>query len=212
MVRQLRTLSDYKVAIGDIDKEIGAIIHKSVSQFHSLQEFANDNFGIGPVNYSTTTRANIIHDHICLQVFNFMYGMDGVKVGTFNGVFGFLINNEFFVRFKKMNPKNFAISNVTTRQDQKYRNQNIVIDGLPERPTIVYSGYSLDKSGLNVLGVYTVCRNGDAIEWFDENGVIESQQVSFDLDDISGSETKVEKAIRRFKAKGNDNRDTGTGE
>lgn len=200
MKRQLRTLEEYKNSLGDLHDRMVLSIQNSVDDWRKIQDFSNG-LGIGAVNYKPRTKAAVVHDHIAHRIFNEFYHDDNIKIDEFNGVFGFLFEDKFFIRFKKMDPKKFTTSNVSTKQNTKYSYQYPTISGLPESPTILYAGYSLDKTGDNILGIYLVCRDGDNIEWVDEYGVYDSQQVSFDFNDLKVNETKVDKLLQRVRAK-----------
>lgn len=210
MKRHLRTLEEYKSSLGDIHERMVSSIQNSVADWRKIQDFSNE-LGIGAVNYKPRTKAAVIHDHIAHHIYKEFYNDDNIRVDDFNGVFGFLYKDKFFIRFKKMDPHKFTTANVATKQNTRYTYQNPTILGLPESPTILYAGYSLDKTGDNILGIYLVCRDGDNIEWVDEYGVYDSQQVSFDFNDLKDNEAKVDDLVQRVRAKNlTKNKGTGT--
>ena len=113
-----------------------------------------------------------------------------------------------------MNPKNFKVSGINTAQNLKYHYQRTNIPGLPERPTILYAGYSLDKTGTQIRGVYTACWDGDQLMWIDEHGVESMEQVAFDFNQLNEKQQQkeVEKVIKRVSVKaGTPKRITKTG-
>lgn len=212
MKRKLLSLSDYKSNIGELHGQIATIINLSVNDWNKMQDFSNT-LGIGSVTYKPRTKAGIVHDHISHRIFNEFFGNPDIKAGEYNGVFGFLYKDLFFIRFKKMDPKNFTMSGAETFQSIKYRYQDSSIPGLPERPTILYAGYSLDKTGSEIRGIYTACWDGEQLMWIDEYGGESIEQVTFDFEDYNDDKKQqaIEQVIKRVKVKKNVKRkNTGT--
>lgn len=213
MKRKLLSLADYKSNIGSVHDQIAAIINLSVSDWGKMQDFSNT-LGIGSVSYKPRTKAGIVHDHISHRIFNDFFGNTDIKAGEYNGVFGFLYKDLFFIRFKKMDPKNFKMSGAETFQSIKYRYQDSSIPGLPERPTILYAGYSLDKTGTEIQGIYVACWDGQQLMWIDEYGGESMEQGNFAFDnyDDDKKQHEIERVINRvIKVKKNAKRkNTGT--
>ncbi|MBW4888790.1 hypothetical protein KXQ82_03660 [Mucilaginibacter sp. HMF5004] len=212
MKRKLLSLADYKSNIGDLHSQIATIINLSVADWSRMQDFSNS-LGIGSVKYKPRTKAGIVHDHISHRIFNEFFEHADIKAGEYNGVFGFLYKDLFFIRFKKMDPKNFKMSGAETFQSIKYRYQDSSIPGLPERPTILYAGYSLDKTGSEIRGIYTACWDGEQLMWIDEYGGESIEQVTFAFDDYDDDKKQqaIEQVIKRVKVKKNVKRkNTGT--
>lgn len=201
MKRTMLSLSDYKSSLGDIHERITSIINLSFEDWCKIQDYSNS-LGIGTVIYKPRTKAGIVHDHICHRIFGAFYSHTDIKVGEFNGVFGFLYKDSFFIRFKKMNAKNFLTSNANTNQNMKYLYQESSIPGLPEKPTILYVGYSLDKSNSTIQGIYTACWDGKQLNWIDEHGIESAEQTTIDFSlNEDKNHVAVEKIIKRISVK-----------
>ncbi|MDN3582850.1 hypothetical protein [Mucilaginibacter flavus] len=214
MKRNLLILSDYKESIGSVHDQIASIINLSVIDWNMIQDYSNT-LGIGSVTYKPRTKAGMVHDHISHRIFNEFYENPDVKAVEINGVFGFLYKDIFFIRFKKMDPRSFKISGADTFQSIKYRYQDSSIPGLPARPTILYAGYSLDKTGSQVQGIYTACWDGDRLMWIDEYGGDSMEQITFGFDEVDEKkkQQEIEQVIRRVTVKKNvkrKNTNTGT--
>ncbi len=65
-----------------------------------MREFSGT-LGASPVNYKPRTKAGIIHDHTEKYVIEQFSGRDGILVKDFNGVFGMVLQEELFIRFKR---------------------------------------------------------------------------------------------------------------
>lgn len=201
MKRKIHSLSDYKENIGEVHSKMTSIINLSFEDWNRIQEFSNT-LNIGSVLYKPRTKAGIVHDHICHRVLREFYSDTDINVGEFNGVFGFLYKEMFFIRFKKMNSKTLNLSSINTNQNLKYLYQDSSIPGLPEKPTILYIGYTLDKTSSGIQGIYTACWNGNQLAWLDEHGIESIEQVSFDFgNDEDRNQVEVERVIKRVKVK-----------
>lgn len=177
MEREIRTLENAKEIIEPYHKELVKCIQKGFDSYIALKDFANDK---QVVDFEKRTKAGIVHDHIKANISETFSDTAGVKIGTFNKVFGMNINNQLFVRFKKMDV-NFKISNNMTKQHKKYMRQHD-IDGFPEKPTFLFAGYIPDANWLNINGIYLACWNGDNLEWYDEAGNYSYEQLTIKLD------------------------------
>lgn len=197
MKRTMLSLADYKENLGDVHSKLTSIINLSFEDWNKIQQFSNS-LSIGSVIYKSRTKAGIVHDHICHRVQAEFFENVDIKVGEFNGVFGFLYKEMFFIRFKKMNSKTFNLSNVNTTQNSKYLYQASSIPGLPDKPTILYVGYTLDNTSSTIQGIYTACWDGSQLMWVDEHGVGSMEQVSFDFSENDDkNHIEVEKVIKR---------------
>lgn len=136
--------------------------------------------------YESRTRAGIVHEQIKARVSE-RFGSSAVVVGDaeakkWNGIFGLRINDEIFIRFKKLDDEK-RVAGLQTKQHVKYM-QQAMISGFPDEPTFLIAGYIPSKTWAEVKGVYIACWNGETIEWFDEIGKYTAQQ--FNLFDHSG--------------------------
>lgn len=211
MKRKIRSLQECRSELGETQDRIAQIITKSLDHWKSVQAFSYNEMGL--VNFKPRTKACFVHDVISTKILEEFSQDSEIRIGEFNGVFGFLYKDLFFIRFKKLDSKSFKGSNVSTRQTKKYHSQNSEIEGLNDRPTILYAGYTLDKTGIDLLGIYFVCRDGDSIEWVDQIGTTyDFEQVSFDFDSVKQDEKQIENVVKaRVKAiKANKKKGTGT--
>ncbi len=199
MKRKLRSLTEYKDSLGDVHSKMTSIITLSFEDFNKIQEFSNS-LNIGAVMYKPRTKAGIIHDHICHRISSEFFNSEDIKVGEFNGVFGFLYQDKFFIRFKKMDARTFSFSSIPTVQNSKYLYQHGSIPGLSETPTILYVGYALDKTSSSIQGIYTACWDGKQLMWVDQHGVRSFEQITFTFDeDEDKNQLEIEKAIKADK-------------
>ena len=210
MKRQIRSLEECRVELGEVQTRIAKIINDSVEHWGKIELFSSENIGF--TDFKLRTKASFIHDIIASQLGMEFLNDSNIKIGTFNGVFGFLYKDLFFIRFKKLNAKNFSTSNVITQQTLKYKYQHAEIEGLSNYPTILYAGYTLDQHDYNLQGIYFVCRDGDNIQWIDQIGVYGFEQTSFVFSNVKDDEKEIERVVKsRVKAKDVKKKKTGTG-
>lgn len=72
-------------------------------------------FDGGPVNYKPRTKAGIIHAILKKYVRGTFSGKEGIVVDDFNGVFGMVLQDALFIRFKKMD-STYSVRNLYTMQ------------------------------------------------------------------------------------------------
>ena len=157
------------------------------------------------VTFNKTEKANHIHALIRARLKVAFKDCPEVKIGYINRVFGILINNSLFIRFKKIN-KDRSTSNISTKQTNNYKNQ-IEIPGIPADTTLLYAGYTPDATWTCLQNIYILCRLGDNIRWeIGLNGYIEQNIINFKP---SGSEEEVT-IQKRVKVKDNQIKKTGT--
>jgi len=112
------------------------------------------------------TKACLIHDLIKNRIIQNFFGEQQVETGKWRGVFALKINDDLFIRFKKLN-KDYTSSNYLTKQAKGYLRQ-IRIEGFPDEPTFLFAGYIPDKSWTGISGIYIACWDGDKIQWVEE--------------------------------------------
>jgi len=119
-------------------------------------------------------------------------------VDDFNGIFGIVLQDDLFIRFKKMD-STYSVRSLYTHQHTKYMKQG-QIEGFPEKPTLLFAGYIPDKTWSVIKGIYVACWIGDTLEWVDEFGIYSAELAILDFD---AKETEVIKEIeKRIKIKG----------
>jgi hypothetical protein len=141
-----------------------------------MQEIANESMF---VEFTSRTKANIIHDYIRSGIIDKFSENEKLKIGDFNNIFGINVDNKLFIRFKKMD-RNFSVSSTMTRQHKKYLKQH-EIDGFPSKPTFLFAGYIPNATWTSLNGIYLACWNGSYLEWYDENGKYSYEQTTIDF-------------------------------
>jgi hypothetical protein len=112
------------------------------------------------------TKANLLHDSLKHHIEKNFRDIPNVVVGVWNRIFAIKINDDLFIRFKKLNDK-YQPSSLPTRQSKKYENQ-LSIDGIPNKPTFLYAGYTIDKSWGNILKMSIVCWENSHMHWVED--------------------------------------------
>lgn len=175
-------------------------IKKSMSDafddFLKVKEYLISEIGITSV-FENRTYCGIIHELIQHRVReNFSTLKSTTSVGVFNGVFGILIKDQCFIRFKKFDLGQ-PPSNVSTRQDEEFRSQKS-LPGIDDNIVNLYAGYSPDKLWSSIKAMHIMCWN-DGFEWqIDMNSVrIEQSEIEFAPTHIQN----VEKQVRAVRPK-----------
>jgi len=207
MPRKINRLQDAKPLLDPIHTELVSTIQNAFADWLQLRSFSNALDG-GPVNYKSRTKAGIIHDHIEKFVRATFSGRDSIAIDDYKGVFGMVVGDELFIRFKKMD-QTYSIRNLDTDQHVQYMQQG-QIDGFPEQPTFLFAGYIPDSTWSNIKGIYVACWIGNTLEWVDEFGKYSAEQAVLDFDAKEDIEvTEIEKRIKLKRGLQGD-RKTGT--
>lgn len=206
MARQILRLKEANVFLESIHKDLVLSIRNGFGDWLKIREHVNT-FEGGPVNYKPRTKAGIIHDHIEKYVRTTFEGKEGIVVDDFKGVFGINLQDELFIRFKKMD-KEYSVRSYPTSQHSKYMKQS-QIEGFPEKPTLLFAGYIPDRSWSNIKGVYVACWIGNVLEWVDEFGKYSTEQTVIDFN--ADNKDVFKEIEKRIKLKGGKKGDTKTG-
>lgn len=207
MERKYHTLEQSREIIEPLYQEVVNCVRSSFDDFVKFKELFDDQVGF--VQFQKRTKGSVIHDIICARVTSTFSENPDVTIGIFNKVFGMVLNDKIFLRFKKMD-RSFRVSSVKTKQHRKFMNQH-QIDGFPETPTFVFAGYIPNSTWTELDGVYLACWNGDILEWYDEAGNYSYEQTSFDFSEntdvdifeVKENKLTLKKGLKRKK-------DTGT--
>ena len=207
MTRQILRLKEAQPLLQTVHEDLLHVIQSGFSDWLKIREFSGTIDG-GPVNYKPRTKAGIIHDHIEKYVRGQFSSREGILVDDFNGVFGMVLHDELFIRFKKMD-STYSVKSLYTRQHTTYLKQG-QIEGFPEKPTFLFAGYIPDKTWSTIKGIYVACWINDTLEWVDEFGKYTAEQAILDFDQKE-NET-IEEIEKRIKLKrGSKGGETKTG-
>lgn len=197
MARQILRLKEAQPILQTVHQDLLHVIRSGFGDWLKIREHSGT-FDGGPVNYKPRTKAGIIHDHTEKYVRGHFSGREGIVVADFNGVFGMVLRDELFIRFKKMD-STYSVRSLYTHQHTEYMKQG-QIDGFPQKPTFLFAGYIPDKTWSVIKGIYVACWISDTLEWVDEFGKYAAEQAILDFDQ------KENKAIsqieKRIKLKG----------
>ena len=184
MERKFHTLEQSKELIAPIYEEVINCVRSSFTDFIKLKDLLDQNLGY--VEFQKRTKGCIIHDFITNKVSATFSDNPNVTIGTFNKVFGIVLKDALFLRFKKMD-KDYKVSSFKTRQHKQFMHQH-QIDGFPETPTFLFAGYIPNSTWTDLDGVYLACWNGDVLEWYDEAGNYSYEQTNLDFQQNAGAE------------------------
>ncbi|WZL89772.1 hypothetical protein VS868_03270 [Salinimicrobium sp. 3283s] len=206
MERKFHTLEQSKELIAPIYEEVVDCIRNSFADFITFKNVFDEKAGF--VEFQKRTKACIIHDLIKGKITNSFSTNPTVTIGTFNKVFGIVLNDDLFLRFKKMD-KDYKVSSLKTKQHKKFMNQH-QIEGFPETPTFLFAGYIPNATWTDLDGIYLACWNGDILEWYDEAGNYSYEQSNFDfqtnadtdLFEVKGDKLTLKEGLKKKKETG----------
>jgi hypothetical protein len=112
---------------------------------------------------SNTTRANIIHNHLCAQVMLAIADMPGIKLNDKLGFFALMFEPDILLRFKYVG--HGAPTNVATKQQvllakQTYNDQmmlSLAGDADLEPPTLLTCGHTIDSDKVGRIEIRCDC-------------------------------------------------------
>lgn len=144
-----------------------------------------------PVDYKIRTRAGIIHEQIKARLLDEFKNDSTIEMNEWKGIFALKFDNEIFVRVKKFT-KGGNISNFPTTQHKQFLKQ-FLIEGFPDQPTFIFSGYEPNKSWTDITGVYLACWSADGLEWLCKIGEssIEQMPIEFPIPKTATGEKRV---------------------
>ena len=177
MERKIHTLEQSKELIAPIYEEVISCVRNSFTDFIQFKGLFDQHTGF--VEFQKRTKACIIHDLIKSKITNAFSENQTVTIGTYNKVFGIVLNDDLFLRFKKMD-KDYKVSSLKTKQHRKFMNQH-QIEGFPETPTFLFAGYIPNATWTDLDGIYLACWNGEVLEWYDEAGNYSYEQTNFNF-------------------------------
>ena len=199
MTRQIVNLKQAQSTLECIHSDLVESIQNAFGDWLKIRVFSNSLNG-GVLNYKARTKAGIIHDHIEKYIRSTLDSKEGCTLVSISGVFGIILKNELFIRFKKMD-NSYSPANFKTQQNTKYMQQG-QIPGFPEKPTLLFAGYIPDKTWMSIKGVYVACWVGKTLEWVDEFGKYTSEQTKMDFDFETNKKDVFKVIERRIKIKG----------
>jgi hypothetical protein len=165
--------------------------------FSDFQNIHRNCISIPNLDLNKRTIASLVHDFTQARIIEAFSGMDNVYIGKFNKIFGLVIENKVFIRFKKINP-DFSTSNIPTKQTRDYEDQQIEFAGFPSRPVYLYAGYQLNSTWTDINNLFIICKEGKNFQWI-KNLTSSYEQQSLTFDDMS---IKVEsESTNRVKPK-----------
>ncbi len=119
--------------------------------------------GVMP-DYNDRTSACLVHDYIKNQIRKEFAEAPDIKIDHYNGIFGMLISNKVFIRFKKLNP-DLSANNVKTDQAENFDKQQLLLDGISDL-TLLTAGYIPDATWSSIQSICLTCRHRDRTLWY----------------------------------------------
>ena len=164
MKRKIISHSEAQTILTPYYERISKAVSDGFDDYLKIANCSTDKVGF--VEYENRTKACIIHDHIKNRINEAFQDVDEVETRKWNSVFGLKINEGLFIRFNKMD-NDYSSKGRPTKQSKKYKNQ-LLIEGFPDEPTLLYAGYKPDASWTQIKGIYISCWDGENRQWVEE--------------------------------------------
>lgn len=202
MKRKIISLEEASIILEPHYDNLVSCIGGGVNDYFKIKAFVDD-FG-RYTKYENRTKGSLIHDQIKSRVTE-TFSEDSLFESK--GIFGLKIQDDFLIRFKKLDDHK-KVAGYKTKQYVRYMGQSL-IDGFPDSPTFLFAGYIPDRSWTSIKGIYIACWNGSTIEWFDEIGKYNVQQLN--IFQQPASEEQQSRMRVRLKDNKNDIEEIKTG-
>jgi hypothetical protein len=207
-MREILRLKEAQPILQSVHVDLLHVIQSGFSDWLKIRELTNS-FDGGPVNYKPRTKAGIIHDNIEKYVRSQFTGQEGIVVDDFNGVFGMVLQDSLFIRFKKMD-STYSVRSLYTNQHKRYLKQG-QIEGFPDKPTFLFAGYIPDKTWSAIKGIYVACWQNDTLEWVDEFGKYTAEQAILNFEQRENKTiSEIEQRIKLKRKNIGGDKKTGT--
>src|SRR5271165_5864839 len=114
--------------------------------------------------FGLTTRAQILHDHICAQVEQRVANLYDIKINDKLGFFGLMVGDDILLRFKYVGqgaPTNIATQQQILLAKQTYNDQmmlNLTGDASLAPPTLLTCGYVIDGDKIGRIEIRRDCK------------------------------------------------------
>jgi hypothetical protein len=208
-MRKLLLLNEARQILEPHHQNIVESIEGGFADYLKIKAHA-DSLSSSPVQYHKRTSATIIHDQVRHRIINkYVNAAGGVVAKDWNDIFALKLQDDLFVRFKKISFSSYRRKHVLpgypTPQFLKFLGQG-QIEGFPETPTFVFAGYIPNPSWTSINGVYIACWLGETLLWIDDIGRFSLEQLNL-FKTIDTRKTSV----RRVKLKNKDLNETNKG-
>ena len=142
------------------------------------------------------TKANIMWDYAVDYAIREFDKHHGVRLCKHQGAIGFLVEDQAFLRFKKLNKKLLS-SNYPTNQATSMEGQTWELPEIPESPTVLQIGYQVDDTWTKLVSVNIVCARNKKKLW----NIDVLNQLGYTLDLFSSGSGQTDYSLNNFNLK-----------
>jgi hypothetical protein len=172
----MRPLPNATEALQDLQHELPrllAIVNAAFSTWLTREQItAEANL---PTGSSLAVRATDMHGYMVHFAKEHYNGLDDKpEAKTYNKIFGVVLADRYFVRFKKFDEA-LDVTNHSSGQNEKYRKQ-IPCEELGNDKILLYVGYRPDSTFTQLEGIHLVCRLDDMILWSQELNTLVTEE------------------------------------
>jgi hypothetical protein len=144
-------------------KTLTGSVEKGIKDFNTYLNFSSSQLLIRHVNVPAA-KSMIIWNYIINHVKNDFDGVENIQSIVYKRVFGLLIYDRIFLRFKKIDKKGNS-ENVDTRNAELFNSQG-ELKNFPEKPVLLKLGWIMNPTNTDIKDLFIVCpRNPSRIHW-----------------------------------------------
>jgi hypothetical protein len=176
-MRALMTKDEADELAGVYFPRLAKVVHSGFGDFQLMVGTAGQ-IGLR-TNLKIRTSASLIHDFIRTRAREEFYNDNTVRADEFNGMFGLLISNRMFIRFKKLK-RDLQSSNVKTGQVKQFDKQQLELPGIAGL-TFLTAGYVPNETWTAIDNIFLTCRLKGQTVWYKDLRYETSQPTIFGL-------------------------------
>jgi hypothetical protein len=181
-----------------INPHYGRILEAMNRAFQDYMDLSTNSPQFINTPLAKRTIAGLVHDFTKRRIVDAFQDIENVTTGTFNSIFGLVINGKVFIRFKKIKP-GFSTANIQTKQTKEYNQQVIEFPDFPGKTIFLYAGYQLNSTWTGINNFYMFCREGECITWIKDLSSI-AEQTSLNL--VTMPTPIITEVVGRVRVKG----------
>lgn len=157
----MRTILSYEEAdqiLNPLYSTLTESVTDAMKDYNLCLDFASRNLSL-PQKFVPATKSILIWNFIINHVREKFSENPSIKPHIHKRVFGLLIHNSIFIRFKKIDKKGNSF-NIETNNSKSLNSQG-ELDSFPEKPTILKFGWIPDKSNTLINDINIICNKTD---------------------------------------------------
>jgi len=153
-MRKILTSEEAEEVLKPFYPQLIETVEKGIMDYNSCLSISNSSLSIKQV-YEPATKSMIIWNYIINHAKNTFSNNEYIKPMIYKRVFGLLIHNSLFLRFKKVN-KNGNSYNIATNNSDTFNEQGS-LNNFPGNPTLLKVGWQMNPTYTSAKDIFVIC-------------------------------------------------------